>query len=264
LSSNPWEKGFFGNYGRNTGLLTYSALAVLFYSTTFFRSIKSFSKIILALLLAGFLNLIYCNLSLLGIEIFKLNNPYNTILGTFGNPNFIGAFLGIFATALVGLLAYNKLNTVTKVLVSLIVVFALLTIRETQALQGYIVVAAGISLVAFFYIRSLHISSWILKGYSVFICIIATFSALSTMQMGPFGDLLYKPSLSFRVEYWSAGINMGVNNLITGVGLDSYGTYFREYRRPTAIESPGVNVTTDAAHNVFIDIFLCFVLLFQT
>jgi hypothetical protein len=75
------------------------------------------------------------------------------------------------------------------------------------------------------------------------------------LQIGPLKEILYKPSVSFRGEYWASGVRMGLDNLISGVGLDSYGTYYRLYRDSSAIVSPGVNVSTDTAHNVFIDVF---------
>jgi hypothetical protein len=48
---------------------------------------------------------------------------------------------------------------------------------------------------------------------------------------------------------------MGQANPFFGVGVDSYGIYFRTFRPLSATIQPGVEVTTDAAHNVFIDIF---------
>jgi hypothetical protein len=61
--------------------------------------------------------------------------------------------------------------------------------------------------------------------------------------------------VSFRGEYWQAGMNMGAQNPFTGIGMDSYGTFYRMFRASSAAISPGVNVQTDTAHNVFIDIF---------
>jgi hypothetical protein len=72
---------------------------------------------------------------------------------------------------------------------------------------------------------------------------------------GPLANYLYGPTVKFRGEYWMAGINMGLENPITGVGIDSYGIYYRTFRELSASVSPGVGVVTDTAHNVYIDIF---------
>ncbi len=42
---------------------------------------------------------------------------------------------------------------------------------------------------------------------------------------------------------------------LTGVGMDSYGSWYRRARGIEALVRPGVNTTTNAAHNVFLDIF---------
>jgi hypothetical protein len=60
--------------------------------------------------------------------------------------------------------------------------------------------------------------------------------------------------VSIRGEYWQAGLNMWQKNPFFGVGMDSYGLFYRTLRNPSALEFPGVNTVTDAAHNVFIDI----------
>jgi hypothetical protein len=121
--------------------------------------------------------------------------------------------------------------------------------------QGFVVTAVGICIVGFFYINSIAKKSWVIPAYVTVIGFSSVLGLLGILQKGPFVSLLYKPSVSFRGEYWNAGLNMGRENLLTGVGMDSYGTYYRAYRSPSALIAPGVNVTTDTAHNVFIDIF---------
>ena len=41
---------------------------------------------------------------------------------------------------------------------------------------------------------------------------------------------------------------------VWGIGLDSYGDYYRRMRDASALKIPGIDVVTDAAHNVFIDL----------
>jgi hypothetical protein len=48
---------------------------------------------------------------------------------------------------------------------------------------------------------------------------------------------------------------MGITHPIFGVGLDGYGTWYRRARDPQSLITPGVDTTTNAAHNVYIDIF---------
>jgi hypothetical protein len=49
---------------------------------------------------------------------------------------------------------------------------------------------------------------------------------------------------------------MGMDKPWTGVGMDSYGNWYRAFRPDRAlIDTPGVGTVTNAAHNVVIDIF---------
>lgn len=255
LSTDPWERGFFGASGRNTGLLTYTGLSILLLATSFFRTLKSIRLILSTLLTAGLINLVYCFVAISGHEIFAWKNPYNSVLGTFGNPDFISAFLGIFVTALSGLVFVSRIQMKYKPLIGLLILASLYMIKQSLALQGFLVAIAGICIVIFFYLRSIIDSKWIILAYSGVIGVGGLFVLFGTLQKGPLSSFLYKPSVSYRGEYWQAGINMGMHYPFTGVGMDSYGTFYRMFRASSAAISPGVNVQTDTAHNVFIDIF---------
>ena len=254
ISKSPWEKGFYGTYGRNTGFLTYVSLSILFVAAAQFSSISSFKLVIKSLLIAGFINLAYCLYTLLGKDIFLWSNPYGKILGTFGNPDFISAFLGIFVTALTGLLFSRSVSKTSRFLLVILIFLSIFAIRKSAAIQGLVLCAFGISLVIFFYIRSKFSKNWIQYSYIGTIFIIGTLAMLGVLQKGPLANILYKSSVSYRGEYWQAGINMGVKNPVSGVGLDSYGVFYRAYREASAAISPGVAVVTDTAHNVYIDI----------
>jgi hypothetical protein len=43
-------------------------------------------------------------------------------------------------------------------------------------------------------------------------------------------------------------------NLLNGLGIDSYGNYYRQYRDLEAVLRRGPEITSNAAHNVFIDL----------
>jgi hypothetical protein len=73
--------------------------------------------------------------------------------------------------------------------------------------------------------------------------------------MGPLSSYIYKTSVSLRGQYWLAGWNTGKSHIFGGVGMDSFGDWYRRSRSLHAIELPGVNVVVNAAHNVPLDIF---------
>jgi hypothetical protein len=88
------------------------------------------------------------------------------------------------------------------------------------------------------------------------VAITGAFALAGALQKGPLTDLIYKRSVSLRGTYWETGINMGMNKPFTGVGMDSYGNWYRAFRPDRALtDTPGVGTVTNAAHNVVIDIF---------
>ena len=79
---------------------------------------------------------------------------------------------------------------------------------------------------------------------------------LGIFQRGPLQGFLYKRSVSLRGVYWDAAINTGNSHLITGVGLDSFGDWYREMRSiKAATWFPGDGVVTNVAHNIYLDMY---------
>jgi hypothetical protein len=138
-----------------------------------------------------------------------------------------------------------------------IVVFlvAIYEIVESHAIQGRVVVAAGLSIIGFYFVRSKFKSSFAQIGYLLVIATGGTFALLGALQIGPLTKYIYKATVSLRGEYWQAGWNMGTSHPFTGVGFDTYGDWYRRARDTQALITPGPNVITNAAHNVPFDVF---------
>lgn len=253
-SGSPLPQNLFGNYGRNTGFMAYLFLLFVFLSALALRSRKSFEFLVKSLLAAGIVNAAYCLWAWQVGDFVGWSNPYNTILGTFGNPNFIGAFLGIFVSVLIAYLISPDVNLKVRIVGGVIVLVTLFEIEHSNAIQGIVVAAGGIALVLFFVIRAKFSSVIPTITYLVFVAISGVFAVFGALQKGPLTDLIYKTSVSLRGEYWNAGINMGREFPFTGVGMDSYGDWFRIMRRDSALVLPGPGTVTNAAHNVNFDL----------
>jgi len=253
-SASPLGQNFYGTYGRNTGFLTYLSLNLVFIATLALRRTESFKNILYGLLAAGLVNVIYGAWTVAFGDFVSWNNPYDRILGTFGNPNFIGAFLGIFASILVAYLLIPG----TKIAVRLIGIAVLMAtfyeIKSSLAVQGVVVSGGGIALVVFYFLRS-RFKTWTAPlVYLGSVGIFGFIALMGALQKGPLASIVYKTSVSLRGEYWQAGINMANKHPLTGVGMDSYGDWYRRSRDVQAMILPGPNTVTNAAHNVFIDI----------
>jgi hypothetical protein len=254
-SQSPLVQNLYGTYGRNTGFMTYFFLILIFVSVLSLRSQKSFELITFSLLAAGIVNVFYCLWAWQVEDFVGWNNPYNTILGTFGNPNFIGAFLGIFVSVLVAFLLADGTKIWMRIVGGILVLITFLEIEHSNAIQGIVVAAGGIALVIFFYIRSRFDSIIPTIVYSILVFVSGLFAIFGALQKGPLTDLIYKTSVSLRGEYWNAGINMGREFPLTGVGMDAYGDWYRTLRRDSALVLPGPGTVTNTAHNVNLDLF---------
>ena len=253
-SNSPFNQNFFGTYGRNTGLLTYLSLVSICLSVAKFAKLASFSFILWSLLFAGFLNVVYCLWVVLFGDFVGWTNPFKNILGTFGNPNFIGAFLGIFISVYVAYLLSASTKNLYRVIGVLVLIIAMYEVRSSHAVQGVVVSAGGVALVGFMYLRSKTNRNLIPSMYAGTITLLGSISLLGALQIGPLTDLIYKTSVSLRGEYWQAAINMARVNPFSGVGMDSYGDWYRRARDAQAMILPGPNVVTNAAHNVPLDL----------
>ena len=254
-SEAPSSQLLYGAYGRNTGLVTYVLLIFLFISALSLSQKDSFLKISYGILIAGAINVIYSLWVILFGDFVGWSNPYGNILGTFGNPNFVGSFLGIFASILFAYIIKPNLKLIYRVALTLLLLLTFIEIQSSNAIQGIVVAGGGISLVGFYFLRSKFKSNVIPAIYSVAVFVVGIFALMGALQKGPLTSLIYKNSVSLRGEYWQAAWNMGNKFPFSGVGMDTYGDWYRQLRDDQALINPGPNTITNAAHNVILDQF---------
>jgi len=254
-SDAPLTQNLYGAYGRNTAFVAYILLMSVILSTAVLRREASFKYLIWGLFGAGFVNVIYCSWVIAFGDFVPWSNPYGNILGTFGNPNFIGAFLGLFAASMVAYSVKQGTSAVIRVGVLVAFLVTIYAIIDSNAIQGRVVVAAGLGIVGFYIVRSKFEAMIAQVVYVVFVSISGAFALLGALQIGPLTQYIYKTSVSLRGQYWQAGLNIGSDHPFTGVGFDTYGDWYRRARDTQALILPGPNTTTNAAHNVPLDVF---------
>jgi O-antigen ligase len=254
-SDAPLHQNLYGSYGRNTGLIAYLVLNMISIGALLLRSKVNFSKIIWGMQFAGIVNVIYCAWVILFGDFLSWSNPYGNILGLFGNPNFISAFLGMFITTLMAYAASTTASWKYRFAALMVGVVAFYQIVDSNSIQGIVVTVGGIAIVGFFVVRS-----YLQKPISTFLYILLTgalgvLAIFGALQKGPL-SFVYKTSVSLRGEYWRAGISMGMDHPLTGVGMDTYGDWYRRDRSLNAATVlPGPKTVTNASHNVVIDFF---------
>jgi O-antigen ligase len=254
-SSSPMSQNLYGSFGRNTGFITYLVLLFISIAALTLTERSSFQRIIWGLQIAGIINVIYCLWVISFGDFIGWNNPYGNILGLFGNPNFISAFLGMFITTILAMVAAPTTTWKIRLIGILISLIAFYEIVDSHSIQGIVVTGGGIAIVGFFAVKN-YLKLKIITGVYVLAgAALGTVAILGALQKGPF-SFIYKTSVSLRGAYWNAGITMGVEHPFNGIGMDSYGDWYRRARsEQAATVMPGPKVITNAAHNVVIDFF---------
>ena len=254
-SKAPVSQNYFGAFGRNNGLLTYALFTLIMASSLLLSKLESFEKIFYGLFSAGLLNIFYCAWVLAVGDFIPWNNPYGNILGLFGNPDFISAFLGMFIAGSLAFIATSETTRIMRLVLGIASLVALLEIVKSNAVQGLVVTAGGFAIVGFYFVRTRFKQQFIAYGYATFVAILGVLAIFGTLQKGPL-SFVYKRSVSLRGSYWHTGIEMGTSHPLTGVGLDTYGDWYRRARPPIAlVDTPGVNTISNVSHNVVIDFF---------
>lgn len=253
FSEGPLSQNLYGSYGRNNGLITYICLLAIFLTAAMLRKKQSFKFIALSLIAAGWINILYCLWVIAFGDFMAWNNPYGNILGTFGNPNFIGAFLGILAPLMLAMSLRPDASKIFKLSTVIGIPLAIFEAVDSHAIQGRVVAAAGFAIVGFFYLRSKN--TIFTAIYSVLVGTVGLFALLGAFQKGPLTEFVYKTSVSLRGQYWLAGYNTGESHFWTGVGFDTFGDWYRRMRDAQALILPGPNTVVNTAHNIPMDIF---------
>ena len=252
ISGGEIYQQLFGSNGRNTGFITYVAFSLIFVGSILASSPASMRQLLLVIFIVGSASLAYGVVQALGADPFNWVNPYSPVFGFLGNPNFQSSLLGVLGVIVFGQLFAKGLKLQFKALIGLSLSVTLYVIKETNSQQGFLVIALGIGVVVGLYVIQLNRSLGIAYGL---LSVVGFFAVLTgTLNKGPLASILYKDSVTYRGDYWRAGWNMTVDNPIFGVGMDSYGDWYRRSRTLEATLRRGPDTTSNAAHNVYLDI----------
>lgn len=253
LSTEVKFIAFMGDSQRRNGFLTYLALSVVMLATALTFKVESVNQLHKVAFLTGLLLSIYGLMQISGLDFVDWNNPYNAIISTVGNPNFAAAIMSIMALLIFTPVlnsSYSKLTRFSSLILTILILY---TIFLSDARQGLLAFFAGLLayMIIWAFIKSKRVGYiFLLAGAFVGLLAIA-----GMLQKGPFSSLLYKGSVTVRGYYWDAGIAMVRANPFFGVGYDSYGSYFKEYRDVGYPLKYGFGITSSNAHNLPIQIF---------
>jgi len=252
FSTAPLVQQIYGISGRNTGFLAYLFLAVLFLGAATLPRESDYQAFPRAILIAGYGSALVCVLELLGVNLLGAQNIFGAIIGTLGNPNFMSAFSGMITVGSFALSLNSKFNLNQKLVFASLSLLSLFLVIKSKSFQGLGATFLGIFLILllFVFFRRIWVVFYGLIGVGV---VGGSLVAAGLFEKGPLGSTVYQFTLPIRVQYWQAGLKMLFDHPLTGVGLNSYGDWYRFARDADALITPGAIVTTNVAHNVYID-----------
>ena len=243
---------FYGTSSRNTGTLAYIALALLMLASAVSASRKVLQRYSIALVAVGSVLSLYGILQSRGIDFYEFFNAYNTnVFGTFGNPNFQSAFMGITGTVALTWVCFSRANVLIRLALIVFVGLALYNISLSSE-QGYLTLLAGfVSAVVIFLLSKkqliLGYSALGLGGIGGLLVLAGIFNK------GPAAEVIYKSSLQARSFYWQAALNMMQDQPLFGVGMDGFGDWYRR-ARTQEIADFNLGIAADTAHSIPLDI----------
>jgi len=245
----------FGITGRNTGVLAYLALAILYLTSLFISSEKFAIKFAKSMIFVGLLTVIYCWVQILGLDPAPWSQE-NWVMSFFSNPNFASSFLGLSSAPTVAYLLSPSTQKKYKLLLVIYVLLLFSTIYKTYSIQGLIVMGLVVSLVIYLKINSIEKFLKLRKYYLSLLFIGITWLILDILQKTPGDSVIYKLSVSSRGDFWRAAWAMGLDKPIFGWGLDSLRDRFELYRDATQAGRGEGHMVGEIAHNVFLDLFV--------
>lgn len=251
VSGAEFNQQIFGAQGRNTGLITYFAFSLIFIGAVVASNVLIMKRLVLVAFAVGTASIVYGFIQSIGADPISWVNPYSPVFGFLGNPNFQSSLLGVLGAIACAQLFARGLKISLKALIVAYLVVTLYIIKETVSQQGFLVLAIGVGVILGLYLlqsnRSLGIAYGLFSVIGFFVVL------FGTLNKGPLSSILYKESVTYRGDYWRAGWKMTVENPIFGVGMDSYGDWYRRSRTIDATLRRGPDVSSNAAHNVFLD-----------
>jgi O-antigen ligase len=253
FSGRSISQGLYGTSGRNTGFLTYLSLLFVCLAFALVSNERFLAQFQVTFSIVGCILLLYGVIQFMGLEPFPYINVYaNNVFGTFGNPNFQSAFIGILGTYSFTVVFDSSRTMAHRIFFGSISIFTLFGIYSTNSWQGFFNLTAGIVVALVLLLFRINRSRIAMAVLSIGILGAITI-ALGILNFGPLASSLAKASLAARRLYWEAAFNLMVQHPLLGIGFDGFGDWYRRGRtQVAATQSPGL--VSDSAHSVPLDI----------
>jgi O-antigen ligase len=243
----------FGRLGRNTGYISYISLfSILMVTSIISRKIMQRKFLILTLSVSS-ISLLIGYLQFLEISPIRNISDFGKVVGFFSNVNFHSAFIGILLSTLFPYILWKSTSSLSNILIFILLFLGIGQILISESIQGLLIFLISSSITFGLFLRASKPFK-ILVPYIVVNLMMLFMGFFALQNKGPLASFIYEASIKARGDYWAAGWKMTTLHPWFGVGFDGYGDWYRRTRTLDSVLSSNKDVTTDAAHNVFLDI----------
>lgn len=248
-----WQQSLLGSYFRWQGILSWICYSLLFFisgrifDNNHFRKMISLAILASSSFTAGLALIQFISLWFFGNTSQLLYN--NRVISTFGQPNFLGAFLVMSLPFIWYLLKTSKRNL--KILITFCLIVIVLGIFSTFSRSAYL----GLAVLAFL---------WGIYHYRLLLASIVFSVVLFAILANLFPNLVYQQWYRFQVDTvskWTAenrliitqkSIKLILQKPITGYGLENFSLAFPGV---VSIKDLGLkDIVVDSSHNLFLDL----------
>jgi O-antigen ligase len=261
FSENP-PLSLVGLYHRYGGLLPFVlyGLVMLLVVGVHWEQPQNLAGIARASAAAVGVMTIYTLIQAAGFDWFEWTDPEGNVpdvpIGTMGNSNFAGGYLGIALPFLI--FAASTGGRFLRPAYSVLSGLCLLAIWFTQTRGGMIAAGAGLAAMALAYRRRLP--RWVLAGGAVVVALALGVAVMVVWHPGldePPAALAEIPTFrtdtfTIRAFYWAAALRMFADRPLLGLGLETYFANYPQYRLAEDGAALGLTIT-DKPHSIFLE-----------
>lgn len=261
VSDSPLQ-AVVGDPGRHTGLAMYLIYAVLLLSTVRLFRDRPGTVVVRTLLVTAVPVAGYGLLQAVGVEPFdwRVFEAGPQVVSTFGNANFLAAWLGVVVPLAAGAAALPTWPAAWRAAAAAVALLAFAVAAASGSLQGVTIAAVGSAFVA-------GVAGWsrggrarrLLLPAAVAVTLVAAgVVALMVAGAGPLEGVRQSAALSVstRVDKWVTAWRMLADHPLTGVGLAGFGDRFNLYRPVDVAAESGLLRSVDDPHDVPLAMFV--------
>ncbi len=256
IDGGNYFQSVYGVFGRANGLLGYLSLTVMLLIVAIGFEGPMLPSLLTALVSTGVLVGVYGTVQTLGHDPVDWQRSYeNPLIGTFGNPDFSAAFLGLAGVAALALAVDASWAPRLRAPAMIVTVWLVWLAWRTTTIQGLLAFAVGCSVMLAVWLGSPERPSWLGRLRLPYLSLLAaggTLFALGIANRGPLASRLFDSSVEQRLYTWQAALNMFRARPFAGVGLEAYGDWYPTVRTPESIRIFGQGMFSNEGHSVLL------------